>query len=115
MDAFFPDYVHIDFTLFNGFKFKLPAVAMGIDDPMIIEVAAEFGESSAEPGMLLAQAWAREPNGVTSGYISSVRVPAKANESPAEQGERLFRALNESQDFTETLTKFIHLLIKNRR
>ncbi|WP_299967135.1 hypothetical protein [uncultured Oscillibacter sp.] len=115
MDTPFPDYVQVDFSLFNGFKFKLPAVAMGIDDPMIVEIAAEFGESATEPGMLLAQAWAREQNSATSGFITSVYVPAKVNESPAEQGERLFRALNESQDFTETLTRFIHLMINSRR
>ena len=40
MDTPFPDYVQVGFSLFNGFKFKLPAVAMGIDDPMIVEIAA---------------------------------------------------------------------------
>lgn len=115
MDTPFPDYVQVDFSLFNGFKFKLPAVAMGIDDPMTVEIAAEFGESAAKPGMLLAQIWAREQNGVTSGFITSVYVPAKANESPAEQGELLFRALNESPDFSETLTRFIRLMINNQR
>ena len=115
MDTPFPDYVQVGFSLFNGFKFKLPAVAMGIDDSMIVEIAAEFGESAAKPGMLLAQIWAREQNSVTSGFITSVYVPAKANESPAEQGERLFRALNESPDFSETLTRFIRLMINNQR
>lgn len=115
MDTIFPDFVEVDLSTFNGFKFKLPAAAMGIDDPLIVEVVAEYGQSASNPEMLTAQAWAREPNGVTSGFITSVQVPAKKNESLDDQGERLFRALNESQEFHETLVSFIHMLIKHRK
>ncbi len=115
MDRIFPDFFEADLSTFSGFKFKLPATAMGIDDPMIIEIVAECGQSASNPEMLTAQAWAREPNGVTSGFISSVRVPAKENESCDDQGERLFRALNESQDFCETLVSFIQMLIRRRK
>lgn len=115
MDKIFPDFFEADLYTFNGVKFKMPAVAMGIDDPLIVEIVAECSLSASNPGMLTAQVWAREPNSVTSGFITSVQVPTKENESLGDQGERLFHALNESQDFCETLVSFIQMLIRRRK
>ncbi len=115
MEPFFPDFVQVDFSVFNCFKFRLPAVAMGINDPMIVEVVAEYGESSTAQGTLVASVWAREPKGVISGFISNVEIPSKPGESSDTQAERLFRALNEDDMFVEQLTQFIRILIKNRK
>lgn len=114
METIFPDFVEVDLSTFIGLKFKLPATAMGIDDPLVVEIVAECGQSASNPEMLIAQAWAREVNATTCGFITSVQVSAKPNESIDDQAERLFHALNESQNFHETLTSFIHLLIKHR-
>ena len=51
MDAFFPDFVEVGLSIFSGFKFKLPVTAMGIDDPMIVEIVAEYGQSASNPEM----------------------------------------------------------------
>lgn len=72
MDKIFPDFFKADLYTFNGVKFRLPATAMGIDDPLIVEIVAECSQSASNPGILTAQAWAREPNSVTSGFITSV-------------------------------------------
>lgn len=115
MGKMFPDFFEADLYTFSGFKFKLPAAAMGIDDPLIMEIVVECSQNTSNPGMLTAQAWAREPNSVTSGFIASVQVPIKENEPLSDQGERLFQALNESQDFCETLISFIQMLIRHRK
>jgi len=88
---------------------------MGIDDPMIVEIVAEYGQSASNPEMLAAQAWAKELHGVTSGFITSVQVPMKPNESLSNQAERLFRALNESQNFHDNLVRYIHFLMERRK
>ena len=115
MEPFFPDFVQVDFSVFNCFKFRLPATAMGINDPMIVEVVVEYGERAATQSALAACAWAREPQGVISGFISNMEIPAKANEPSDAQAERLFHALNEDDVFIKQLTQFIKILIKNRK
>jgi len=115
MDTFFPNCVQVDFQVFNSFSFRLPVTAFGIASSMMMEVVGEFGLDADAQKKVIANIWARETGGVTSGFMGTVKVPTKENESPDKQAERLFKKLNQDDDLLQNLTRFAELLIKYKQ
>ena len=67
----------------------------------------EYGENPADRTELAGNAWARQEGGMTSNYLMSVHLPIKQGETPKEQVDRIFAALNSSGAFQSQLSQFI--------
>ena len=102
-----PDIEDAEISMLSSFSFRLPATALQINSGMIVDVVVEYGENPADRTELAGNAWARQEGGMTSSFLMSVHLPAKQNEPPKEQVDRIFASLNESGTFRAKLTDFI--------
>lgn len=103
----FPNLVETEISMLNSFSFRLPATALQIDSRMIVDVIVEYGESSADRDELVGNVWARQEGGRTTSFLMSVHLPAKADEAPREQVNRVFEALSGNGEFNARLVDFI--------
>ena len=103
----FHNYVETEISMLNTFTFKLPATALQIDSGMVVEILVEFGESATDQRELMANVWAKEDDGVTVRFLMPVHLPAVPNETPKEQVNRIFAALNENDAFKAKLYHFV--------
>lgn len=103
----FPNLVETEISMFSTFSFRLPATALRIDSKMIVDIAVEYGESSTDRNELIGNVWARQEGGRSAVFLMSVHLPAKSDEAPKEQVDRVFGALNDNGEFNAKLVDFI--------
>ena len=96
-----------EISMLSSFSFRVPATALHINSTVIADVVVEYGENPADRAELAANAWARQEGGMTSNYLMSVHLPIKQGETPKEQVDRIFAALNGSGAFQSQLSQFI--------
>ena len=102
-----PTLEDTEISMLNSFSFRVPATALHINSTMIVDVVVEYGENPADRTELAGNAWARQEGGMTSNYLMSVHLPIKQGETPKEQVDRVFAALNSSGAFQSQLSRFI--------
>ena len=102
-----PDIEDTEFSMFSSFSFRLPATALQIDSGMIVDIAVEYGENPANRSELVGNAWVRQEGGRSAAFLMSVHLPVKPDETPKEQVNRFFAALNDSDSFKRTLSDFV--------
>ncbi len=110
----FPNLVETEISRLNVFTFKLPATALQIDSGMMVDIVVEYGASSADGEELLANVWAKQADGVTIRFLMPVRLAGKRGETPMEQINRVFAALNGNETFQAKLYSFIARQLKPR-
>ena len=103
----FPNLVETEISMFSTFAFRLPATALRIDSKMIVDIAVEYGESSMDRNELIGNVWARQEGRRSAVFLMSVHLPAKSDEAPKEQVDRVFGALNDNVEFNAKLVDFI--------
>ena len=103
----FPNLVETEISMFSTFAFRLPATALRIDSKMIVDIAVEYGESSTDGNELIGNVWARQEGGRSAVFLMSAHLPAKSDEAPKEQVDRVFGALNDNGEFNAKLVDFI--------
>lgn len=103
----FPNTVMTEISMLNCFAFSLPATALQIDSPMMVEISVEFGVNAADQNELTANIWARQERGKTIRFLMSIHLPTKQGEAPREQARRFFAALSGNQAFTAKLFDFV--------
>lgn len=103
----FPNEVDTEISMLSSFSFRLPATALQIDSPMIVDVLVEYGENSADRDELAGNVWVRQEGGLTVSYLMSVHMPAGDAKTPKEQVNRIFSALNENDEFKALLFHFV--------
>ncbi len=103
----FPNLVETEISMLSSFSFRLPATALQIDSQMIVDIIVEYGESSADRNELVGNVWARQEGGLTTNFLMSVHLPAKQGETPKEQVNRVFAALNDNDSFKVKLFDFV--------
>lgn len=108
-----PDFEDTEFSMFNSFSFRVPATALRIDSRMIVDIAVEYGENPANRSELVGNVWARQEGGMTSSFLMPVHLPAKPDEAPKEQVNRVFGALNDNSEFHTKLLDFIAAQLKH--
>lgn len=91
----FPNEVDTEISMLRSFSFRLPATALQINSPMIVDVLVEYGENSADRDELAGNVWVRQEGGLTVSYLMSVHMPVGDTKTPKEQVNRIFSALNE--------------------
>lgn len=104
----FSNEVDIEISMLSSFSFRLPATALQIDSPMIVDVLVEYGENSAARDELAGNVWVRQEGGLTVSYLMSVHLPAGDAKTPKEQVNRIFSALNNNDEFKVKLFDFIN-------
>lgn len=102
-----PDMEDTEFSMFSSFSFRLPATALQIDSGMVVDIAVEYGENPANRSELVGNAWGRQEGGRSAAFLMSVHLPVEPGETPKEQVNRLFAALNDSDFFKRTLSDFV--------
>lgn len=102
----FPNLVETEICILNSFTFKLPATALQIDSDMMIDVFVEYGESSANREELIANVWAKRAGGSTMRFLMPVRLPGRPGNTPREQVNRIFAALDDNDVFKTELFDF---------
>ena len=102
-----PDIEDAEISMLSSFSFRLPATALRINSTVIVDVVVEYGENPADKSELAGNVWARQEGGTTSSYLMSVHLPIKQGETPKEQVDRVFAALNGSGVFKAKLADFI--------
>lgn len=102
-----PDIGDAEISMFSSFSFRLPATALQINSGMIIDVIVEYGENPADRDELAGNVWARQEGGLTTNFLMSVHLPAKQGETPKEQVNRVFAALNDNDSFKVKLFDFV--------
>ena len=102
-----PDIEDAEISMLSSFSFRLPATALRINSTVIVDVVVEYGENPADKSELAGNVWARQEGGMTSNYLMSVHLPIKQGETPKEQVDRIFAALNSSGAFQSQLSQFI--------
>ena len=102
-----PDIEDAEISMLSSFSFRLPATALHINSGLIADIVVEYGENPADRTELAGNVWTRQEGGMTSSFLMSVHLPAKQNEPPKEQVDRIFASLNESGTFRAKLTDFI--------
>ena len=95
----------------NAFKFQMPVSALQIDSHQIIEIVVEHGVSSWDPGMIVANAWAKLVGAKFSGTVITIQVPLKQNGPSDKRMRRIFEALMENGSFFENLRAFMDSLM----
>ncbi len=106
-----PNAVMTEILLSSCFSFKLPAAALRIDDPMVVEISVDYGEDTRR-NELAGNVWARQENGKTMEFLMSVYLPVRPDETPQEQVGRIFSALNGNERFRTALSSFISERLK---
>ncbi len=104
----FPNGMDTEICMLSSFSFRLPATALQIDSPMILDIIVEYGENPADRSELAGNAWVRPEGGLTTSFLMAVHLPAKQNESQEEQVNHIFGALNENDEFKVKLFDFIN-------
>ena len=102
-----PELEDTEISMLSSFSFRVPATALHINSAVIADVVVEYGENPADRTELAGNAWARQEGGMTSNYLMSVHLPIKQGETPKEQVDRIFAALNSSGAFQSQLSQFI--------
>lgn len=103
----FPNLVETEISMLNSFSFRLPATALQIDSQMIVDIIVEYGQSADDENELTGNVWARREGGRSAAFLMSVHLPAKPDEAPKEQVDRVFGALNDNGEFNSKLFDFI--------
>lgn len=103
----FPNEMDTELCMLSSFSFRLPATALQINSPMIVDVIVEYGENPADRSELAGNAWVRLEGGLTTSFLMAVHLPAKQNESQEEQVNRIFGALNDNNEFKALLFRFV--------
>lgn len=96
-----------EISMLNSFSFRVPATALRVSSTMIVEVVVEYGENPADRTELAGNIWARQEGGRTTSFLMSVHLPGKPDETPKEQANRVFGALNDNVEFNGKLVHFI--------
>ena len=102
-----PNIEDAEISMLSSFSFRLPATALQINSTMIVDVVVEYGENPADRSELAGNAWARQEGGTTSSFLMAVHLPIKQGETPKEQVDRIFAALNDSDPFKRKLSDFV--------
>ena len=105
-ESHYPDAVMTEILMSSCFSFKLPATALHIDNPMVMEISVDFGEN-ANRNELTANVWVRQENGKTMEFLVSMYLPITPDETPQEQVNRIFAALTGSNSFVTMLSDFV--------
>lgn len=103
----FPNAVDAEICMLSSFSFRLPATALQINSPMIVDIIVEYGESSENQQELFGNVWVRWEGGLTTNFIMTVHLPTQQGETPKEQVNRIFSALNDNDEFKVKLLDFI--------
>lgn len=106
-----PDMEDAEISMLSSFSFRLPATALQINSSIIVDAIVEYGENPADRTELAGNVWARQEGGITTSFLMSVHLPAKQDEAPKAQVDRIFASLIESNIFKEKLTDFISGLL----
>lgn len=96
-----------EISMLNSFSFRVPATALHVSSTMIVDVVVEYGENPADRTELAGNIWARQEGGRTTSFLMSVHLPGKPDETPKEQANRVFGALNDNVEFNGKLVDFI--------
>ena len=96
-----------EISMLNSFSFRVPATALRVSSTMIVDVVVEYGENPADRTELAGNIWARQEGGRTTSFLRSVHLPGKPDETPKEQANRVFGALNDNVEFNGKLVDFI--------
>ena len=96
-----------EISMLNSFSFRVPATALRVSSTMIVDVVVEYGENPADRTALAGNIWARQEGGRTTSFLMSVHLPGKPDETPKEQANRVFGALNDNVEFNGKLVDFI--------
>lgn len=96
-----------EISMLNSFSFRVPATALRVSSTMIVDVVVEYGENPADRTELAGNIWARQEGGRTTSFLMSVHLPGKPDETPKEQANRVFGALNDNVEFNGKLVDFI--------
>ena len=96
-----------EISMLNSFSFRVPATALRVSSTMIVDVVVEYGENPADRTELAGNIWARQEGGRTTSFLMSVHLPGKPDETPKEQANRVFGALNDNVEFNGKLVHFI--------
>jgi predicted nucleic acid-binding Zn-ribbon protein len=96
-----------EISMLNSFSFRVPATALHINSTIIVDVVVEYGENPADRTELAGNAWARQEGGTTGSFLMAVHLPIKQGETPKEQVDRIFAALNGSGASQSQLSQFI--------
>lgn len=102
-----PEIEDAEISMLSSFAFRLPVTALKINSGMILDVIVEYGENPADRTELAGNVWARQEGGATANFLMSVHLPAKRNEAPRAQVDRIFASLNESGTFRARLADFV--------
>lgn len=102
-----PDIEDAEISMLSSFSFRLPATALHISSAIIVDVVVEYGENPADRSELAGNVWARQEGGTTSSFLMAVHLPIKQGETPKEQVDRIFAALNDSDPFKRKLSDFV--------
>lgn len=103
----FPNLAETEISMLNTFSFRLPATALQIDSRMIVDIIVEYGQSADDENGLTGNVWARREGRRTTSFLMSVHPSAVVDESPQEQVNRVFGALNDNGEFNGKLVDFI--------
>lgn len=100
-----PHFFEAEINSVGYFTFLLPAsTALRIDSGKILEISVDYG-AALDGNQIVANAWAREQNGVIKGFIYTVYVAPGENEQ-----ERIVEELNNCEAFLSNLTRFVAML-----
>ena len=102
-----PNIEDAELSMFSSFSFRLPATALQIDSSMIVDIVVEYGENPANKSDLAGNVWVRQEGGMTSSFLMPIHLPAKPDEAPREQVNRIFASLNGDDAFRTKLFNFI--------
>ena len=102
-----PTLEDTEISMLNSFSFRVPATALRVSSTMIVDVVVEYGENPADRTELAGNIWARQEGGRTTSFLMSVHLPGKPDETPKEQANRVFGALNDNVEFNGKLVDFI--------
>lgn len=104
-----PHFFEVEIHSTSYFTFLLPvSAALGIDSDKILEISVDYG-TALDGNQIVANAWARERNGVVKGFIYTVHIPLGENEQ-----ERIVEELNNCEAFLSSLTQFAAMLDRQR-
>lgn len=102
-----PDLWDAEISMLSSFSFRLPATALQINSRIVVDVIVEYGENPADRSELAGNVWVRQEGGLTINFLMSIHLPARPEEAPKEQVNRIFMSLNENTTFKEKLVSFI--------
>ncbi len=104
-----PDFFETEVQSKGYFTFILTAAAAGVESDIVLEISVEYG-TAYDGNHLVANAWAREQDGMTKCFIDTVHVDLGDKEP-----ERIFAVLNQDNGFRSTLIQYIAMLERQRK